>query len=98
MFQVANRSCLGSLGVFIFVGPTIEMRHFSYSTQCISNHSPQKSIAHRLGAPGRVVAMNQLIELDIIVRALIRRLVQLHGAANLTDYLEHLARQLRRQN
>ena len=33
--------------------------------------------------------MNQLIELDIIVRALIGRLAELHGAANLADYLEH---------
>ena len=35
--------------------------------------------------------MNRLIELDIIVRTLIGRLVELHGAANLADYLEHLA-------
>ena len=41
--------------------------------------------------------MNRLIELDIIVRTLIGRLVEFHGAANLADYLEHLAHQLRRQ-
>ena len=37
--------------------------------------------------------MNQLIELDIIVRTLIGRLVELHGAENVADYLEHLAHQ-----
>jgi len=42
--------------------------------------------------------MNQLIELDIIVRTLIGRLVELHGAENLADYLEHLAQCLRRRN
>jgi hypothetical protein len=42
--------------------------------------------------------MNRLIELDIIVRTLIGRLVELHGAANLADYLEHLAHQMRRRN
>ena len=42
--------------------------------------------------------MNRLIELNIIVRTLIGRLVELHGAANLADYLEHLAHQLRRRN
>jgi hypothetical protein len=42
--------------------------------------------------------MNQLIELDIIVRALIGRLVEFHGAANLADYLEHLAHILGRRN
>jgi hypothetical protein len=42
--------------------------------------------------------MNQLIELDIIVRTLIGRLVELHGPANVAGYLEHLAHQLRRRN
>ena len=52
-------------------------------------------LAPRLGIMQR---MNQLIELDIIVRTLIGRLVELHGAANLADYLEHLAHCLRRRN
>ena len=42
--------------------------------------------------------MNRLIEMDIIVRTLIGRLVELHGVANLAVYLEHLAHCLRRQN
>ncbi len=41
--------------------------------------------------------MNPFIELDIIVRTLIGRLVELHGAGNLADYLEHLADRLRRR-
>jgi hypothetical protein len=41
--------------------------------------------------------MNTLIETDIIVRTLIGRLVELHGRANVADYLEHLAYHLRRQ-
>jgi len=45
-----------------------------------------------------VAAVNRLIELDIIVRALIGRLVELHGAETLADYLEHLAHCLRRRN
>ena len=45
-----------------------------------------------------MAAVNRLIELDIIVRTLIGRLVELHGAENLADYLEQLAHQLRRQN
>ena len=45
-----------------------------------------------------MAAMNRLIELDLIVRTLIGRLVELHGAANVADYLEHLAHRLRRRN
>lgn len=41
--------------------------------------------------------MNPLIETDVLVRTLVGRLVELYGAVNLADYLEHLARGLRRQ-